>query len=134
MQVRHAILSTASNYSVPDTIKGYGIVNVSEALDFEFSTNSLFQTNVANSFHISKAYPNPFNPMVFLNLDVGLNMYLKVEILNLNGKTLSVLFSDNIGISQISLAWDGSNFSSGIYFVRVTAKNRHYLQKITLLK
>lgn len=134
MQVRQAMLSTASNHIAPDTVLGYGVINIADALDFEFSTNSLSHTNVVNNFHISKAYPNPFNPMVFLNLDVGLNMYLKVEILNLNGKTLSVLFNDNVGISQISLQWDGSNFSSGIYFVRVTAKNRHYFQKITLLK
>ena len=134
MQVRQAMLSTASNHIAPDTVLGYGVINIADALDFEFSTNSLSHTNVVNNFHISKAYPNPFNPMVFLNLDVDLNMYLKVEILNLNGKTLSVLFNDNVGISQISLQWDGSNFSSGIYFVRVTAKNRHYFQKITLLK
>ncbi len=134
MQVRHAILSTASNYSAPDTTKGYGIVNIADALDFEFPTNSIFPSNIVNNFHISNAYPNPFNPIVFFNLDIGSSMFLKVEILNLNGKTVSVLFNDNIGISKTSIAWDGSSFSSGIYFVRVKAKNRHYLQKITLLK
>ena len=134
MQVRHAILSTASNCSAPDTTIGYGIVNIADALDFEFTTNSLSSSNVVEDFNISSAYPNPFNPKVFFNLDIGSSMFIKVEILNLNGKTVSILLNRNIEISKKNLEWDGSNFSSGIYFIRVTAKNRRYLQKITLLK
>ena len=134
MQVRHAILSTASNYSSPDTNKGYGIVNIADALDFEFSTNSVSSSNTVNNFHVSNAYPNPFNPIVYFDLEVGSRMFIKVEILNLNGKTISDLFNETIGISQTSLEWDGSSYASGIYFVRVIIKNRRYLQKITLLK
>ena len=134
MQVRQAMLSTASNHIAPDTVLGYGIINIADALDFEFSTSSLLSENIVDDFHISNPYPNPFNPKVFFDLDIGSDAFVKIEILNLNGKTISTLLNGNIGASQTSYFWDGSGLSSGIYFIRVTANERHFLQKISLIK
>ena len=134
MQVRQAMLSTASNHIAPDTVLGYGVINIADALDFEFTTSSLLSENIVDDFHISNPYPNPFNPKVFFDLDIGSDAFVKIEILNLNGKTISILLNGNIGASQTSYFWDGSSFSSGIYFIRVTANDRYFLQKISLIK
>ena len=134
MQVRHAILSTASINSSPDTVKGYGIVNVMDAINFEFATSSVSSIEPVDKFYISNAYPNPFNPVVFINLESHARVAVKVEIIDLVGKTVSVLQNGDTEISKYSLSWDGSKQASGIYFIRVLVKDKRYLQKITLLK
>ena len=59
-----------------------------------------------------------------------------LAIYNVNGQLIEELVSSGsmqeAGFHQV--IWDASNYSSGIYFVKLTTDNNSIFNKITLLK
>ena len=83
------------------------------------------------------AYPNPFNPVVNVNYfipEVIGEFQSRIFIYNLSGALVEELdpVQSYPGLNKI--LWDASDQASGVYFLRVKAKNRSYTQKIQLIK
>ena len=83
------------------------------------------------------AYPNPFNPVVNVNYfipEVIGEFQSRIFIYNLSGALVEELdpVQSYPGLNKI--LWDASDQASGVYFLRVRAKNRSYTQKIQLIK
>ena len=62
-----------------------------------------------------------------------------IMIYNVKGQLVKVLVNGSVSPGIHEITWDGRNqkgmgVSSGIYFVRMVAKNYHATQKIVLLK
>lgn len=86
-------------------------------------------------FTLSEAYPNPFNPVTALKMNLPAAAQVKVELFDVTGRLVSEISNEmmNAGIQTISL--DLSRQASGIYFVRVeTDKLGAELRKIILIK
>jgi len=68
-------------------------------------------------------YPNPFNPQTLITYEVREPQHLQLSIINLSGLIVAVLsdhFHEN-GVFEVS--WDGTEISSGIYFVRLRGQD-----------
>jgi len=77
-----------------------------------------------------KAYPNPTNGPLYLNVDNSLGD-MQMELINLTGR---IVFSDNI-ISKngkIQKQLDFSNIKRGIYLLKVYNTNQYLVKKIIL--
>lgn len=84
--------------------------------------NSVGIKDSENSFSDIKVYPNPTKKM--LKIDVASPTLNSLEILNLLGQpVLTTSFFDNVAV-------DISDFSSGIYFLKLTAKGETIMRKI----
>jgi len=92
--------------------------------------------SVSNSFVLHQNYPNPFNPLTKINFDVpnGNNSNTKLEIYDISGKIVAELVNEILPGGNYSVAFDGSNFSSGTYICKLTAGDFSSVKKITLIK
>ena len=83
---------------------------------------------------LSAAYPNPFNPITNMTLELMEDSNVSVTIHNINGQKVDELIKGNLKANYYDLTWDASNKPSGVYIVRFQQNNNINIQKITLLK
>ena len=136
MQVREALLMTASNSNTPDNTYGYGIINTWDAINYQHTVSSGDNYFIPNKVRINKAFPNPFNPFISIVIEAISNTSkLNTSIYDMNGKLVKVLYNDKTKANTlITLVWDSSGYVSGIYFIYTNWSGGSDLQKVTLLK
>ena len=88
---------------------------------------------------ISKAYPNPFNPVTNIDIAVPESGLMQFAIYDILGRQVfeHKQTFDNPG--HYRFTWSGKNnygstLSSGVYLLTVRFAENYYKQKITLLK
>ena len=86
-----------------------------------------------------KAYPNPFNPMINLELDIKVKEYLKLDIYDIRGRHINMLFNGYAPRGISNIIWDakskyGETVPGGIYFCVIKTKNSSIKQKIIYVK
>ena len=57
-----------------------------------------------------------------------------VDIFDIQGRQLTNLANGNYQPGYYSLTWDASSYSSGVYFITLTASDTRLTQKVLLLK
>ncbi len=113
--------------------------NVSEAINNTIEISEPIETSLPTELSISKAYPNPFNPIVNISYGLPESAAVKIVIYDLTGRKIT-----EYGINQQSAGWHefnwnaldqyGQTVGSGIYLMTVQAGNMIKKQKITFLK
>lgn len=84
--------------------------------------------------------PNPFNPMTRIEFSLPEEQEAGLEVYDLQGRHLATLLpSEKRAAGRYSVSWDGrsgdgSQVSSGVYFVRLNTASGGKTLKLTLLK
>ena len=87
-----------------------------------------------------KAYPNPFNPTLTLNISTKDTVHsLNVSVFNIRGQKIYELINEIPKSTNTILTWNGQNFDgkdmgSGIYFIRANIGNDVSVKRVMLLK
>jgi len=92
------------------------------------------EISTVKEFMLGAAYPNPFNPVTSLSLDVPETGFVSVSVYNMTGQLVSTLADGNMDAGSYSLTWDASDMSSGMYFVKAAMSGSVNVQKVMLLK
>ena len=87
-----------------------------------------------DSFSLSQAYPNPFNPTTTMTLIMPVAGDMKVEIYNLLGQSITTLTNGYKEAGTYNLIWDATDVSSGMYFVKAETERFTTTQKLMLVK
>lgn len=101
--------------------------------EFEYGRGTESIQSVPTSFKLTHPYPNPFNNVVTLPLQVPDKGQVTIDIYNILGQKI---FSDHINIKKPNIylyKWNGTK-SSGIYFVRAEYKSQSRVAKVVLIK
>jgi hypothetical protein len=77
-----------------------------------------------------KLYPNPTNDGV-VTIDAATTNYTKIEVLNILG---AVVASQNNNLAEEKIKLDLATLPTGTYFVRVTAGDKSYTEKLIISK
>ena len=86
-------------------------------------------------YDLSMPYPNPFNPVVNIDLTVEGNNYVDARIYDIQGREVAVLHNGMMDYSFKTLTWIAQDNASGIYFIKVVIDGQQaYHKKIVLLK
>ena len=135
MQVREAIMMTASQFNSPDNDYGHGILNTWAAINYQFTASEKGETFLPNAISVNNAYPNPFNPEISIKIDgLSNNQHVTVGIYDIHGKLVKYLHNQKARHNMLELTWNAERLSSGIYLLRTDWGYGNDLQKITLLK
>ncbi|MDG1848310.1 MAG: S8 family serine peptidase [Candidatus Marinimicrobia bacterium] len=135
MQVREAIMMTASQFNSPDNDYGHGILNTWAAINYQFTASVKSETFLPNAIYVNNAYPNPFNPEISIKIDgLSNNQHVTVGIYDIHGKLVKYLHNQKARHNMLELSWNAERLSSGIYLLRTDWGYGNDLQKITLLK
>ena len=135
MQVRDALRNTASQHNSPDRHMGWGIIDALGALNYIQDTGVKNDNPVKlDKFILYQNYPNPFNPTTKIKYFVQQGSDVKIYLYSVLGSKIYTLYDGFTTSGDHELTLDGSNLSSGVYFVQVTAGDYQKAIKITLLK
>lgn len=115
------------------------------------SNNSgLYRSSILTSIHsnnnqvpenyvLLSNYPNPFNPNTTISFDVSsyyinLDDNIKISIHDILGKEVAVLLNEKLNAGEYEINWNAENFSSGIYFCKMSSNSFNKIHKMILLK
>jgi hypothetical protein len=87
------------------------------------------------TYQLLSVYPNPFNPVATVAVEVAFPSAVSVSVWDLTGRNVAQLAENQrLSAGKHLFSLDGTRLSSGVYVVRVLAGNRQEMKKITLLK
>ena len=92
--------------------------------------------DIPRSFKLGEVFPNPFNGYITIPIYTEYATNATIDIIDIQGKRVDVLFENKSlqGQNAIQIQWNGNNFSSGVYFVRVQTDTDVQLKKMSLIK
>jgi len=85
-------------------------------------------------FELKQNHPNPFNPATEISFSLPEACDVKLEVFNILGQSLTIVFEGDLKAGNHTYKWDGSEFSSGIYLFRLEAEQFVDTKKMILLK
>jgi len=94
---------------------------------------------IPNRFHLAQNYPNPFNPTTIIQYELPKDVHVKLDIIDVTGRTVHQLVNGNQEAGYQSVRWNGRNsfgqqVSAGVYFFRIQSGNYMKTRKMILLK
>jgi len=75
---------------------------------------------VPNSFNVSSAYPNPFNPSTTISVNLPEPAELTVTVFNIAGQRIATLTDGLTSSGQHQFIFDAIGLASGLYFIHAT--------------
>jgi hypothetical protein len=84
--------------------------------------------------HLSQNYPNPFNSLTNIEYEVFKESKIKIEVLDILGKTIAILVNEQKLPGIYSVDFDGNKIKNGIYFYSLKTDNDIQIKKMQLIK
>ena len=94
----------------------------------------LISGEIAERFTLHQNYPNPFNPSTNIRFDIPKTSQVKLVIYNMLGKEIATLVDKELRPGSYEVDWDGSNYSSGVYFYKLKTLDFEKTMKMLLVK
>lgn len=86
------------------------------------------------SFALSQNYPNPFNPTTEIKFDIPTRSHTTLKVYNILGREVETLVDEEMSPGHYVSEWDASEYSSGIFFYKLTAGDFVDTKKMVLVK
>ena len=99
-----------------------------------FDENENLLMGLPMNYALSFNYPNPFNLTTAIRYQLPVNDYVDLSVYNLLGQKVETLVDGFVEAGFHSVQWDASHYSSGIYFYKLTAGDKVFTKRMTLLK
>ena len=84
--------------------------------------------------HWTAGYPNPFNPEAAINYNLPKASDIKLEVYNLLGQKIAVLYDGFQSAGKHSFVWKPSNKSPGFYMIKLSDGGFTQTEKAAFLK
>jgi hypothetical protein len=103
-------------------------------------------SSLPTSFMLFQNYPNPFNPLTTINFNIppmhnnppahpgGKGVFTKLVIYDILGREIAVIVNEMLTAGEYSVAWDASNYASGMYFYKLITDEYVQTKKMVLIK
>ena len=94
------------------------------------------------NFQLYPPYPNPFNPITTIRFNTGENSlnHVALKVFDINGKRVASIVNGYLPSGDHEFLWDASEFSSGVYFIKLNVlsilRKKYFTktEKVLLLK
>ncbi|MCK4359339.1 MAG: T9SS type A sorting domain-containing protein, partial [Candidatus Cloacimonetes bacterium] len=83
---------------------------------------------------LNQNYPNPFSSTTSISYYLPKSDNMKLQIYNARGQLVETLVDNHETVGNHSLIWDVKNLSSGIYFYKLTTKDKTFIKKMILMR
>ncbi|MFZ5434529.1 MAG: T9SS type A sorting domain-containing protein [Calditrichota bacterium] len=88
---------------------------------------------VASEFYVGQNYPNPFNPSTTLPMELSKPVHVTLSVYDATGR-LTMQEEMDLSAGHHQLAVNGSDWSSGVYWARISAGADQRTVKMHLIK
>ncbi len=97
-------------------------------------TGSL-ENELPGNYYLGQNYPNPFNPICIIHFQLKRNASVTLVVYDIFGREMTRLINSEFRIAKgYDVKFDGSDYSSGIYFYRLEANGFNQSKKMILIK
>ena len=97
-------------------------------------TSAIGDENIPENYELSDAFPNPFNPITYIEYALPESDFITLSVYDINGKLIETLDSGNKLTGYYKVYWNATNVPSGTYFITFTSQKYSATRKISLIK
>ncbi len=90
--------------------------------------------NIIPQYFTLKTYPNPFNPVCNIDLDIKTDQTLRITVNDILGIQQEIINDGFVKSGYHSIQWNAENLPNGVYFIKAESNKVSQTRKITLLK
>jgi photosystem II stability/assembly factor-like uncharacterized protein len=109
--------------------------NNSTILKYDIPTGIIKTQEIITDYKLNQNYPNPFNPNTIISFAIPKKSNVNLTLYDMNGKEIEKLIQNEIKTQgRYEIEFDGSKYSSGVYFYKISAGEYHRVKKMVLLK
>lgn len=132
---------TTRSSSLFDAGSGLAWYNFQEPLNFNKGYNLVIRTVVdlltsaeeeetllPDNYALMQNYPNPFNPVTRIKFSIPAAGHVKLKIYDVLGREISELVNSWKEVGTYEVEWDGSDYSSGVYFYKIVVSSNESLE------
>ena len=129
-------LPSKGSFNYPtEHMSNYPEVGASQLTLFVYSTLASVEAEIIpETYALSQAYPNPFNPSTVIGYDLPMDSYVKMDVYDIRGRHVSNLVDGMVRAGKQEFTWTTNQLASGIYLVKLVTGGQTFNQKITYLK
>ncbi len=91
-------------------------------------------SEIPSGFYLYQNYPNPFNPFTNIEFSIPKHGNVKITVYDSQGKEIANLLNQNLSMGTYKVNFDGTSYSSGIYFYKMETKDFSSTKRMILLK
>jgi type IX secretion system substrate protein len=95
-------------------VSDYVVIKYSQLVGIRPVSNEIPKT-----FRLYQNYPNPFNPETIINYELPIANYVKLIVYDILGREIATLVNEKQHPGSYNVRFDGSNYSSGVYFYKL---------------
>jgi hypothetical protein len=148
--------SSAISYSTPKTITFTYTAPSTAGTDIVYSTvdrgysgrwafspdkslvvrlaTEVINNQVPVSYYVNQNFPNPFNPITKINYGVMKASNVKITVFDMLGREVHTIVNEYQAAGNYSALFDGSQYTSGVYFYKIEAGDFVAVKKMSLIK
>lgn len=89
---------------------------------------------IPRDFSVTQNYPNPFNPRTTVEFSVPKEDYTSLKVFNSLGKEVGTYHSGLTKAGKYKIVLDASEWSSGLYFYKITSGSYSETRRMMLVK
>ncbi len=129
-----------SGYSRAITLSDDGLLFVADhkvVSIFQFSpeaVNDNPHSDIPTKFHLSQAYPNPFNMSTRLSYALPVPSDVVLSVYNISGKLITTPISMQQSAGNYSFVWSAGDIPSGVYLAKLMSNSYTQTVKMTLIR
>jgi hypothetical protein len=117
------VILTSQKFPTPEQ----GIITSANAFDEH--------SDLPKDFKIHSIYPNPFNPSSVIEYHIAKPGIVTLRVMDILGREVGVLVqNEQLTPGSYKAEFDGTQFSSGLYFVQLLSGGQLHTKPVTLLK
>jgi len=90
--------------------------------------------NLPEEYILLDNYPNPFNPQTTIRYSLPEASIVRIKIYDISGKLVDSCVDKYQNAGHYSIEWNAKDHESGIYFCRMETEEKHFIQKMLLIK
>lgn len=96
-------------------------------------------SEIPEKFTLYQNYPNPFNPVTKIKFDITSNVKskmadVKLIVYDITGREVVVLVNEHLNPGTYEVVFDGSNYTSGVYFYRLITEGFAETKSMIMVK
>ncbi len=91
-------------------------------------------TNTPENYSLSQNYPNPFNPITKINFSLPKQGFVTLIIYDILGREIKTLINEIKRAGNYTVDFNGSEFSSGVYFYRLETNGFSDVKRMIMIK
>ena len=89
-----------------------------------YPVTGINNNSVPTNLKLLPNYPNPFNPETKIEFELGVRSSVVLSIFDVNGRLIENIMNDqNMPAGKYESVFNGSEYSSGVYFVRLRVED-----------